>query len=312
MGEALRVRREGRNHRHGGLDPASVAKSRQMDHGMVKGGLPFMRAFVVCLFCMFWSITCLSSPAVALAKSLETTNQWVLDYGVTQCTAMRKYGDSDRAVTLAIIPAPNGESYELVVTYARRAPRFAEEFDGTVNFGSRPIRGWGLKYGDGNLTLYQVRLSSADMAQARHASILTFSGDLDVGFKLENMSELLDGLQRCTADLEDFWNDGGEKDGRIAVLSKADVRAIFSPDDYPDQAIRHMQAGTAQYMLLIDEMGSVAGCHVLKPSGVPALDAMGCLVIQERSKATPAKDKAGKAVRSTIVTPPITWQIEGH
>jgi TonB family protein len=270
-----------------------------------------MRGLIACLFSALFWITCFSSSADAAATPLESTKPWVLDYGPTQCTAMRKYGDSDRSVTLAIIPALSGDNYELVATYARRAPQFAEEFKGTVDFGARRISVWGLKYGDGNLALYQFRLSSNDMAQARSASVLAFGGELDVSFRLENMPELLDGLQKCTADLEDFWNDGGEKNGRIAVPSRGDFRNIFSANDYPAEASRRMQRGTAQYVLLIDEKGSVAGCHVLKPSGVPALDSMGCLVIQERSKLTPAKDRAGNAVRSTLVTPPIAWRLEG-
>lgn len=270
-----------------------------------------MRGLVAYLLCAVPAITCFSSSADAAANPLESTKPWDLDYGLTQCTAMRKYGDTDRPVTLAIIPAPSGENYEFVVTYKRRSSPFAEEFEGTVTLGSRPISGWALKYATGDLTLYQFRLSSIDMAQARSARVISFrlNGELEASFKLENMPQLLDGLQKCTADLEDYWNAGGEKNGRIAVPSTGDVRAIFTSNDYPGEAVRRMQGGTAQYMLLVDEKGSIAGCHVLKPSGVPALDSMGCLVITERSKVKPAKDAAGKPVRSTVVTPPITWRI---
>jgi hypothetical protein len=34
-------------------------------------------------------------------------------------------------------------------------------------------------------------------------------------------------------------------------------------------------------------------------------------VIQERAKFTPATDKSGKPVRSTVITPPINWRVEG-
>jgi TonB family protein len=272
-----------------------------------------MRGLITCLLCTLPSITCSSSSADAAANPLESTKPWDLDYGLTQCTAMRQYGDSDRPVTLAIIPAPNGENYELVVAYKRRPIAGAEEYEGTVTFGSRPISGWALKYGTGDLTLYQFRLSWADMAQARSAPVISFSlnGELEARFKLENMPEIMDGLQKCTADLEDYWNAGGEKNGRIAVPSHGDVRAIFTSNDYPGEAVRRGQRGTAQYMLQVDEKGFVAGCHVLEPSGVPALDAIGCLVIKERSKMTPAKDAAGKAVRSTVVTPRVVWRIAG-
>jgi len=53
----------------------------------------------------------------------------------------------------------------------------------------------------------------------------------------------------------------------------------------------------------------VAGCHLLLASGVPVLDAMGCVVIQERARFQPALDSSGKPVRSTFITPKIRWRI---
>lgn len=271
-----------------------------------------MRLYIVGLVCASSSIGSLCNSAAAAATPLKPTKPWNLDYGATQCTAMREYGKSDSPVTLAIVPAPNGENYEFIVTYRRWPPPFAEEFEGTVRFASRPLSAWALKYGDGNLTFYQFRLSSSEMVGARSAPVISFrlNGELDVSFTMENMPELIDGLKKCTADLEDFWNLDGEKSGRIAVPAQGDIRSDFSAADYPKEALRRMQGGSAQYMLLIDEKGLVAGCHVLKASGVPALDAMGCLVIKERSKLTPAKDAAGNSVRSTFVTPQIVWRIQ--
>jgi protein TonB len=69
------------------------------------------------------------------------------------------------------------------------------------------------------------------------------------------------------------------------------------------------QEGTVQFLLLVDEKGAVAGCHIEKPSGVPILDAAGCQVIRERLKLTPARDAQGRPVRSSLVTPPITWRL---
>lgn len=69
------------------------------------------------------------------------------------------------------------------------------------------------------------------------------------------------------------------------------------------------QEGDAQFLLLIDENGKVAGCHVLIASGVPALDAMGCSVIRNRARFKPAVDSAGKPTRSTVVTPKVSWRL---
>jgi Gram-negative bacterial TonB protein C-terminal len=278
--------------------------------GSANWGIP-MRSFVAYALCAVSVLIAPNDPARAAGSLLDTQKPWNLDYGATQCTAMRTYDHGEQPVTLAIIPGPSGDNYELVVTYKRKAPVLADEYEGAVDFGSRPISTWALKYGEGDLTMYQFRLSSAEMAEARsaHAINLRLNGALNVGFTLTQMSPLMDALQKCTADLQDFWNMGGERNGRIAVPSKGDVRTVFKASDYPQMASRRWQDGAARFLLLIDEHGAVAGCHVLTPSGVPALDAMGCLVIQARSKMTPATDATGKPVRSTMMTPAVVWRL---
>jgi protein TonB len=85
---------------------------------------------------------------------------------------------------------------------------------------------------------------------------------------------------------------------------------LFDASDYPAEAVKHEQEGSAQYLLLIDEHGSVSGCHVTKASGVPVLDAMGCQVFRQRAKFKPAVDSKGIPVRSAVKTPPIEWKIQ--
>jgi TonB family protein len=251
----------------------------------------------------------------ARAEVLKPTANWVLDYRDDQCLASRDYGSADRPVTLGIRPAPNGESYELLVARPRAGPDFATEMKGSVDFGHGPIRAWILNYAGKNakISVFQFRISAADMEQAKSATEVTFRPEraLDMTFALRSMPALLKGLQDCTADLERYWNMNGEKDGHIKTPAKGDVRAIFSADDYPGEALQRHQEGNSRFLLLVDEKGSVAGCHVLQPSGVPVLDAMGCQVIRERAKFQPARDAQGKPVRSTVATPAIVWRLEG-
>lgn len=248
------------------------------------------------------------------ASVFHAAKPWDLDYGETQCTVMRQYGDPADPVTLAIIPAINGATYEIVVAYKRPPPDYAEEFEGKVDFGAGPITAWAIKYGsnDRKVRLYRFRITSAEMAQARNAQAVTLHlrDAPDVTFALDNMPALIDGISKCTADLQDFWNLGGEKNGRIAQPSRGNIRWDFYASDYPWEAMRRHQQGTSQYLLLIDEKGSVAGCDVLKPSGVPVLDIAGCLVVEQRSRFTPATDASGKPVRSTYVTPQVAWRID--
>ena len=246
---------------------------------------------------------------------MQPVKQWVLDYAEAQCVAYRDYGNSEKPMTLAIQATPNGETYEIMILRHGPAPDFAEELEGTVDFGQGPIKAWLLHYRSTGtkLDVYRFRIRAAEMAQGRAASSVTLrtKGGPDFAFALRSMPNLLSGLDACSVDLRKYWNFDGEKDGTIATPAKGDVRGVFSEKDYPSEAARRGQEGTARYLLLIDEKGSVAGCHVEKPSGVPALDAMGCIAIQKRAKFRPALNAQGKPVRSAVVTPPISWRLEG-
>jgi TonB family protein len=253
-----------------------------------------------------------SGAGAAGTETLQPVKAWSLDYSPTQCAELRDYGDPTKPVILGIIPAPNGESYELVLVYRSPHPDGIEEVHGSVDFGSGPISALVLRYGskDGKLTLYRYRISAAEMQQARSAKAVALqSAYMDTSFELDQASEVLEGLQRCTADLMRYWNYDGEKQGSIAVPSKGDVRSIFSSFDYPRDAAAKGEQGTTQYLLLVDEKGRVAGCHVLIATGIPTLDSRGCIVLLARARFTPARDASGKPVRSAVVTPEIVWRI---
>jgi hypothetical protein len=266
--------------------------------------------------CLIFALLSVLAPvrASAAQRPMQPISKWDLNYGDADCAAFRDYGNAEHPVTLAITPSPNGETYEILVVLHSAGPEFAQELEGSVDFGSGPIKAWLLHYESqtkSRFDVYRFRISAADMAQARSAINVTMHirDAPDFAFKLESIPQLLSGLDACNADLKQYWNMDGEKNGRITTPAKADVRKIFSSDDYPAEAMNHYQEGDTQYLLLVDEKGKVAGCHVLIASGVPVLDAMGCIVIEKRARFTPALGPDGKPVRSTFVTPKVRWQI---
>lgn len=270
-----------------------------------------MRTTEFSVFCCLLSLSAAAVPAPP--RPLQPTGPWDVDYGETQCAALRSYGDKANPTTLAIRPAPNGETYELLVGRKGGGPDFAEEYEGSVDFGGGAINTWSLHYGTrkGRLTIDQFRISAQEMIQARTAGLVTFrrKGDRDVSFTLANMPALLKSLETCTADLKQYWNMEPPERDKIAVPAKGDVRQVFNPYDYPSAAMTNHQEGTVQYLLLIDETGKVADCHVVKASGVPVLDGMGCQVIAQRARFQPALDAQGKPIKSSYVTPTVTWRI---
>ena len=250
-------------------------------------------------------------PSPAPASIMQPSGPWNLDYGETQCIAARNYGEGAKPTIFALVPSIIGESYDLLVSGAWPGPQYADESSGSVSFGRSSFPSWSLHYTgpEPGSSIYRYTISADQMAEARSAGTLALrrSDGRRFDFSLGNMAELLDGLQKCTADLQRYWNF---HDPSLRSSARGDVRTIFKPDDYPDEAMSRQQQGSVQYVLLINEKGSVAGCHVIRPSGVPALDAMGCEVIVKRAKFVPATDNSGKPVRDTVTTPPVSWRIK--
>jgi Gram-negative bacterial TonB protein C-terminal len=267
------------------------------------------------VFCAAVVVAILTSTTPASAGVLQPTANWVVDYREDQCLAIRQYGSAQKPLTLGIRPAPNGATYELLVSQAHSGPDFATEQKGAVDFGNGPIKAWLLNYGSkiGRSDIYQFRISAAEMTLANVAFTVTFKPERapNLTFALRSMPQVLKTLHDCTEDLMHYWNADGEKTGTIAKGAKGDVRSVFTADDYPPEAVQRNQQGSSQFLLLIDEKGAVAGCHVLVPSGVPVLDVMGCQVIRARARFTPALDLLGKPVRSMVTTPPVVWRVEG-
>ena len=255
-----------------------------------------------------------ASGAPGAGQALEPSKPWVLDYADTQCVATRDYGSQESPITLGFSPSANGENYQILLVQPGKGPTYGEQRQGSIDFGKGPIEGWFLSFASGisKSTIFQFRIPSSEMAAARSASAIRINvrDGPDVSFRLYLMPQLLDGLKDCVANLIDYWNVGGEKNGRIATPAKGQVRKLFSSNDYPAEALSRWQEGSAQFLLLINEKGRVEGCQVLTASGSPALDVMGCQVIRERAHFSPALDPKGTPVRSAVVTPPVTWRMQ--
>jgi hypothetical protein len=80
-----------------------------------------------------------AGPAPA---TLDPLQNWTVDYGETQCAAVREFGDRSRPTLFGIVPSPDGTTYELLVKRPRSGPDFATEMPGTVDFGRGPMMAW--------------------------------------------------------------------------------------------------------------------------------------------------------------------------
>ena len=260
---------------------------------------------------MAWSSTAMS----ANVPVLQPTESWALDYGDSQCTAARSFGDRSAPVVLAFVPSLTANSDNLVVSVPQEGPAFARVVRGSIDFGRGPVSTDILYYGQKHVkqSAYQLRLSAADLAALASApSVSVHAGNANYAFALSDMPALTASLAKCSADLQQYWNSDGRNIRNPARMPSGDIRSLFSKDDYPTEALKRESQGRprgnpAQFQLLVNEKGAVGGCSVLTPSGDPVLDSTFCDVISQRAKFTPATGSQGQAVRSVVTTPVVTW-----
>ena len=89
---------------------------------------------------------------------------------------------------------------------------------------------------------------------------------------------------------------------------QTDPSTWLGGNDYPASAIASDKEGAATVALEVDETGRATACAVTSSSGSAALDDRTCALLMERARFSPARDEAGKAVRSTYVQR-VAWQI---
>lgn len=81
----------------------------------------------------------------------------------------------------------------------------------------------------------------------------------------------------------------------------------ISDDDYPPKALAAQAGGTINFLLLVDAVGKVTDCRVLRTSGFVELDQHACAILLVRAKFHPARDAAGAAVAG-IYKGSFTWK----
>ncbi|MEA2999403.1 MAG: hypothetical protein QOK17_1236 [Sphingomonadales bacterium] len=259
-------------------------------------------------------LACAALPVCAAAgappEPQRPLKPWNLDYGMTACTAIATYGPADKPLTFAIRPSPNGTVVRLMVLRSGQAQK-AFEFELTSNLGGASARTNGLHFPgtDRKGDIIWINVARGDLEVLRSAGeIVLHGGPLNYRLVLPSIAAVLDGLDKCNADLRQYWN-AGEAADRLTrhARSLKPLARYFSDSDYPDQALFGHEGGTSQVMMMIDETGGLKDCMVEVTSGYATLDAMACAVLHERARFEPALDAAGKPTRS-VLTQRVIWR----
>jgi TonB family protein len=91
------------------------------------------------------------------------------------------------------------------------------------------------------------------------------------------------------------------------VRAQADLAALFSAVDYPEDAQMRGETGTVGFRVAVTRDGLVASCRVTASSRSRSLDTATCGIL-ERAQFTPARNAAGEPV-SDEISNQIAWAL---
>ncbi len=91
-----------------------------------------------------------------------------------------------------------------------------------------------------------------------------------------------------------------EEAAALTSRAKANLAALVSDADYPDEAIRAGAQGMVRFALDVGADGRVTGCTVELSSGSPVLDQTTCQVMSSRAQFVPARDAAGRVATDRV------------
>jgi hypothetical protein len=261
----------------------------------------------------------------AATVSQQPTSKWQVDYGETQCVALRSYGDR----ILAFRIAPDDSSYELILLEPGVSYVSPFQFDATVGFAGGEIKTTALMDVDRSTKNRRItfRLNASQIESMRTSNFIHLTavgrdawrktGSLMIlrhdsaqaDFAMSQLAGVLTELHKCTVELRRVWNYGPNAVVKVAQSSRGDLRPLFSSDDYPTAALERDREGETQLMLLVNEQGKVVNCYNLIPSNIASIDAMSCAVVIIRAKFEPARDAQGNAIKDLVVSPLIRFQL---
>jgi TonB family protein len=247
----------------------------------------------------------------AAADTLVPVGPWRVDYDMAQCVAMREYGTDEKPLALMLKPSPSGGVMRILV--ARKGSAEVDQKPAILTLGSEQRRANQLEFADAknHFHVFSVNLPMADFkAHAQMTELKWRGGAMNASFAVTDLPGVVFELDKCLADLQDFWNVGEQFKSRISKegVSTPPLNQLFSGADYPGISIRSNEQGSVGLTFLVDEKGAIADCSIDDTSGIPALDTMSCYVISRRAHFSPALGVDGKPTRSAY-SRRINWRI---
>jgi len=94
-----------------------------------------------------------------------------------------------------------------------------------------------------------------------------------------------------------------------AAEPAAPIHSLVTADDYPEDAQKKGEQGTAEFLLTVGVDGQPTDCVITNSSGSSSLDSASCLIMMERARFQPALNEQGNPVVGNYQNR-IVWRLE--
>ena len=251
---------------------------------------------------MALAASALAAGAAAQVPGPKQSSPWGIDYGVQRCSLYKQVDGT--LVMLRIIPGILNPELTLIRDDWGRAASAKKVsvalLPGGPSLESVPV--WADAPGGRAVMVDGLGRDYLDSVAAS-ASLSLGLGDSRYEIPLPGAAKAVAALRTCNADLLRGW--GIDVEGQAAL--KQPPTAIhrngpwFTPEDYPENALKRRESGTVVVRLDIAATGAVEACTVVAGSGSAHLDEATCRVFRERGAYMPAVNADGALVPWRII-----------
>jgi TonB family protein len=254
----------------------------------------------------------LSAPAPATAADRMPTGKWIVEYGDSSCMMSRQFGSKAEPLIVAIKKMPMHNDPTLLIIFSAKS-RAAKMGKGRLGFadGVEPeeVTFWSYSSADAPVRRLSINLTEDQLNRAEKAAQIRVAipYELQEDFRLPGIAEAMKVADTCAVGLGEKWGFPAQEQGRLKKAPTGTVAKFVSHDDYPADALRNDEQGTAEARLIADRTGRPTDCTIIVSSGSKSLDEATCRA-GVAARFAPAIDVEGKPTRGLVVYS-LTWAI---
>lgn len=245
--------------------------------------------------------------ALGPATSEPAPQRWQLDQQPKQCIALRERAGDRLGVAITVRPF---EKYHDVTVIAPKSGARRGGLPVTLTIAGtavdRKIHTRVREPADSHDRVFIVGMSAEQLRAAEDAGTFsaTVAGNQSYEVPMKGAGKVLTALAECEKRLVAAM--GITRNWVVPAAEASDFVGLVRSDDYPLAMIESNRQGGVAVLLEIDPAGVVSRCVSYELYGDPMFERVVCGAIKKRARFTPARDRAGNAVKSYYLSP-IVW-----